>query len=549
MNIISKILNVKYFLAFSVQFLLLTNALIAQTTTFNYTGAFQTYTVPPGIASVRIESWGAAGGDASSQAGIARGGKGGYAADDLAVTPGQTLYIYVGGKGRSGSLLSFPIDLAGGFNGGGIGAGDCSDFVLSAGGGASDVRVGGQALANRVLVAGGGGGASSLEIQGNPDFGLYDGGFGGFPNGGNGTPNPSWTGLGGTQTSGQCVGGATPPVFGLGYDYCGQLGEGGFSTGSLCNSGGGGGLYGGSAGRGAGGGSSFLGSLLNTEFANGVRSNHGQVNVTASNLLCQNHVNASINASCEVLLTSGTFLSGGTPVGLAVVVKNGSNIIAGPSSSILLNASALNLIGKTYSYEVLSGNNKCWGTVKFEDKTPPDLHCPMNQDVACNTNIGFSASEKEIIFSGSANANQITLAAYGTLGLFLPTITECSAYKLYYSDTKSLNCSGAYVGSVLRTFRVTDAYGNTVSCTQQINLLAPSTIISTPSNITINVCANAIDLANYEPAILASSSNSAISLNAYPAGLHPNVLGDCMLSASKTDKITDNACGKKIVRT
>jgi hypothetical protein len=106
MNIISKILNVKYFLAFSVQFLLLTSALIAQTTTFNYTGAFQTYTVPPGITSVRIESWGAAGGDASSQAGIARGGKGGYAAGDLAVTPGQTLYIYVGGKGRSGSLLT-----------------------------------------------------------------------------------------------------------------------------------------------------------------------------------------------------------------------------------------------------------------------------------------------------------------------------------------------------------------------------------------------------------------------------------------------------------
>jgi hypothetical protein len=76
------------------------------TTSFSYTGAQQTWTVPAGVTSVTIEAYGAQG-----LQGSAAGGYGGSALGNLAVTPGQVLYIYVGGQngnnggGSGGSSL------------------------------------------------------------------------------------------------------------------------------------------------------------------------------------------------------------------------------------------------------------------------------------------------------------------------------------------------------------------------------------------------------------------------------------------------------------
>src|SRR5690606_36238585 len=92
-----------------VLFLLALNftSINAQTTeTFNYTGSMQTWVVPSGVNTVFIEAWGAQGGANW----INNDNFGGYAAGDLAVTPGQTLYIYVGQQ---------PNSITGGWNGGG----------------------------------------------------------------------------------------------------------------------------------------------------------------------------------------------------------------------------------------------------------------------------------------------------------------------------------------------------------------------------------------------------------------------------------------------
>jgi len=70
---------------------------------------------------------------------------GGYVKGDIPVTPGETLYIYVGQQ---------PTTITGGFNGGGNGEG-----AGKGGGGGTDVRQAGTALASRVVVAGAGGGA------------------------------------------------------------------------------------------------------------------------------------------------------------------------------------------------------------------------------------------------------------------------------------------------------------------------------------------------------------------------------------------------------
>src|SRR5713226_3012247 len=136
------------------------HSLLAQTqqVNFNFTGAAQTWVVPTGVTSINIDARGPQGGANPNEPSVT-GGKGGRVQTTLAVTPGETLVIYVGGRG--GDLIGPNTGGPGGFNGGGTGGIDNVDFngPAGGGGGASDVRQGGADLAHRVVVAGGGGGA------------------------------------------------------------------------------------------------------------------------------------------------------------------------------------------------------------------------------------------------------------------------------------------------------------------------------------------------------------------------------------------------------
>lgn len=266
----------------------------------------------------------------------------------------------------------------------------------------------------------------------------------------------------------------------------------------------------------------------------------------AGSLACQDHINASLDVSCNVNLTSVVFQSQAG----AIRVLDG-NVALTPSGANSYNIAVSGIvINKIYTYELWQNpnftGNKCWGTIKFEDKLAPAILCPQNTAVACNANVGFSSSEVEIVFNGVAGSNQITSNNYQAFGVGFPVITECSAWRLYYSDVKNLGCVDGRVGTITRTFRVTDAYGNTTSCTQNIALNGPSLQIAVPNNFTVPVCPSAINLATVEPGALI---NSPFSANAYPNGLNPALAGDCMLSATKTDKVVDDACGKKVVRT
>ena len=125
----------------------------AETSTFAYTGGAQEWMVPAGVTHATFDIYAAQGGDGH---GGELGGRGGRATVTIAVTPGETLQINVGGMGGDGP------GGAGGFNGGG-GAGAAEGGADGGGGGgASDVRRGGSALSDRILVAGGGGGGGVL---------------------------------------------------------------------------------------------------------------------------------------------------------------------------------------------------------------------------------------------------------------------------------------------------------------------------------------------------------------------------------------------------
>lgn len=230
-------------------------------TTFAYTGAVQTFIVPNCVDSIIMDVSGAQGGANW----VNNTNFGGRVRAKIAVTPGETLLVYVGQQPTSGTV--------GGWNGGGAG-----DGAGKGGGGASDVRRGAGTLNDRLAVGGAGGGAgywSSLHVVG---------GTGGF-NGGNGYRDPSYSsnpgGLGATQTAG----GANGTCINL-YTttMAGSFGQGGTPLGFNCGCegyGGGGGWYGGAGSgncRGAGGGSNYaIPAAANVQHFSGTQVGNGVV--------------------------------------------------------------------------------------------------------------------------------------------------------------------------------------------------------------------------------------------------------------------------------
>lgn len=243
------------------------------TASYSFTGGEDCYEVPAGVHSLQVEATGAPGAGNTPDA-TAVGGLGAIVTGTVAVTPGQTLYVNVGGPGQPA---------AGGFNGGGNGitssVGGFGTSRSGGGGGGTDLRTCSRSavscpsvttLGSRLIIAGGGGGAGAVGSQGG---GTGGGGGGSALNGQSGVSSSGVIGgAGGTQSAGGAGGGnpCSPGV--VVASESGELGEGGTggyptTFGNASGGGGGGGYYGGGgggpwcnangAGAGGGGGSSF----------------------------------------------------------------------------------------------------------------------------------------------------------------------------------------------------------------------------------------------------------------------------------------------------
>lgn len=237
------------------------------TYTFSYTGAVEPWTVPSGVTRIKIEAFGAQGNSLGTA-----GGRGAKVTATISVTPGEVLYMYVGGIN--------------GWNGGGAGGYSKSGFN---GGGATDIRRGGTGLNNRIIVAGGGGGAAYDYHNLSVSRGGAGGQVGSDGEGG------SWStsrGRGATQSSGGSGG--------IGYDGGGDGGSGALGIGGSGGygysggGGGGGGYYGGGGGGGhddpsrrgggGGGGSSYvIPSATDVTYESGVRVGDGLIVITILN--------------------------------------------------------------------------------------------------------------------------------------------------------------------------------------------------------------------------------------------------------------------------
>ena len=288
------------------------------TQTFNYTGGIQTFTAPV-TGNYTVTLFGAQGGNGLNTT----GGLGGQATGSLALTAGQTISVYVGGKGgNAGGVM--------GWNGGGQGGLDVgAGQHAGSGGGATDIRVGGTALANRVIVAGGGagGGRDAATGVGGGTSGTTSANF-----------SSGYGGTGGTQVGG---GLAWTLVRGATHGTLGQGGNGSTGYNAAGGGGGGGGYYGGGGGTstqnhgsgwsaGGGGGSSFLGGVAAGSTTQGVRSNDGlctitwsinaigcpsaltPVTVTVNPVPVVTVTNATVCAGQQAILTATSTVPGGT---------------------------------------------------------------------------------------------------------------------------------------------------------------------------------------------------------------------------------------------
>ena len=328
--------------------------LTAQTTTLNFTGSVQTFTVPPCVGSIQIEVSGARG-----QGG--NGGNGGYSKGLLSVIPGQVYNVYVGGQN--------------GYNGGGNGWANSPRN----GGGASDVRFGGTSLTDRIIVAGGGGSSSGDGNYtggtggGGTASGNYCGGGGGSGYSGSGGPGGLNGGTGITAChSGGAGGGGFMSGGVASCNTCytnscgtaGTLGTGGngdtWENGVCYNSyggtsGGGGGYYGGggsSVGNcgsgGGGGGSSWTGTLTSPQMIGGNCSGDGIVIITIMN-------NSAPPAAPGVITGSSSVCANATGNYSIVLVPNATTYTwTVPVGSVINSGQGTNTINATFGSS--SGN-------------------------------------------------------------------------------------------------------------------------------------------------------------------------------------------------
>lgn len=333
-----------------------------QTTVFTYNGGQQTYTVPVGVTSLYVDAIGGGGGYPYWQCGNAvQYAAAGRVQCNLGVTPGQVLYIYVGGAGGSEPCSNCAVQPAG-FNGGQSG-GSCA----GASGGATDIRFAAGTVAgttvtpytssNRVVVAGGGGGGADY-------YGF--GGSGGGLVGGTGIVNATYGGVGGTggtQTSGGSNGNA------------GSLGVGG----ARVNYGtGGGGYWGGASGTGTAGGGGGGSSYTDPTICSAVTHTQGYAPATGNGVvtLCPGPNAGTVAGSPLICVGTSTTLSNSGASGPGVWGTSSPRVSVNPSTGVVTGL----LVGTAVvSYTVNGSCTFAAATIVVQvNGTPSNITGPVN---------------------------------------------------------------------------------------------------------------------------------------------------------------------------
>ena len=443
---------------------------------YNFTGSEQQFVVPAGVTEITVEVYGAQGAEPDDRLDNSDGGLGGYVTGVLSVTPGETLYLYVGGEGG--------VDGTGGYNGGGNGGfgqagSSCFGGDAGGGGGASDIRMGGNTLNDRAVVAGGGGGSArdycngtcqpcgcggggggAGGMTGEDGIAAYNCGFGYAGQGVN-------FGGGATQASGGTAGPQDGGNNNVGT--AGTLGQGGDGSDGLydvAGGGGGGGYYGGGGGGGAsngsgvaggggGGGSSYLGSLTMSSSLTGVRSGNGMILI-------------SYNGNASLVQTTGM-----------------------PSGSVFPIGTTTN----TFIVTDPSGNTaECSFNVTVDDTENPAIACP--DPVSINTsNLGTTGDcQGQYEWTAPTPTDNCELEVYHVIYVN-PDGTNSGPEDVYQWNLPNIpvglapNNRHFDVGTTTITYYVEDEHGNTNTCSFTVTVDDDENpeFLSCPADLTVTV--------------------------------------------------------------
>ena len=407
------------------------------------------------------------------------GGRGGKATATLAVQPGATYQINVGGRGELRNFVAGGGG-AGGFNGGASGS---AGFDSTGGGGASDIRTGSFSLAERAIVAGGGGGigGSCGSVFGG------DGGGGGGVSGAAGFPSfagaAEAVGGGGTQTDGGSGGAYLNAVPASDLAQAGSFGFGGTGArlSSTVGGGGGGGYYGGGGGgispgcpaAGGGGGGSGYGPT-GVIFASGVRAGDGLVILTYTP-----------DTTAPVILSTidGVSGSNGWYTGDVSVSWSVSDAKSSISAQTGCDPSSVNSDtgGVTFTCAATSAGGSASQSVTVKrDATPPALAPAVSPNPvllndaasvtanASDTLSGLASQSCGTLDTSSIGSKSVTCTASDNAG---NTASVVASYQVIYpwsgfsspvDNLPTVNTASAGRGIPLK-WRITDASGNPIT--------------------------------------------------------------------------------------
>ena len=403
---------------------------------FQYTGSLQKFVVPNRVTSIQVNAIGAKGGTGGrGQA----GGAGANITTTLNVTPGQILYVVVGGFPGQSTTPKYGFGGSGGSgtNYGGAGGGLSGVFTSSS-----------PALANALVIAGGGGGGAGISTGSDYTGGNAGNTALGTSSNGNQPSNPAFIingryqyGYAATTSAAGIAGEPFDSGIGIrgtnGNDLSG--GNGGSDTGiSAWNGAGGGGAgwYGG--GGGAGGGSATGGgaggatktSSGNYSFGTMNATGDGSVNITCvSNSGLVLHLDAGNSASYSGSGTTWNDLSGnGSHVTLTSTTFNsasgGSIVFNGSSSYANFNAN----IGSTTAVTV-----DMWVKTNSLNAPTGSMYFGFGQyDVWTDTgNIGYNTSSGDQYGITSARAKDLGIEGAWKHMVFVMNVGSKTNNKIY----------------------------------------------------------------------------------------------------------------------
>lgn len=450
---------------------------------FGFTGGEQVVTVPAGVHSLTVYLSGAQGGAGRSGAGTiggspnspgGTGGLGGRVRGTLAVTPGATLSIWVGGQGSQA------------INPGGIGQG-----VDGIGGGATDLRLGGNGIGNRVGIAGGGGGGgnagwSTANVIAGGAGGVGGGGTGGAGADVPGGPGPYGGGGGAVGTGGAGGGGCGSFPATAGNAGNGNGGDSFNFSGSFVGAGFGGG-GGGGATVGAGGGGAGVGTVScqqnwNGGGGGGAGGSSGATGLTG--VVINNGVQAG-NGAALVCFAQSEFVVGGSATGQTGAVTlqlsatnpvSTQQVVVGQAASSYVFPTRLP-VGANWSVSVLTppAGQLCTVTPSSGNAIAADV---TNAALVCSTvaitvapttlpNPVFNSAYSQTLTASSANGGVGPYTFTVSAGALPPGLALSGAGTLSGTPT----AAGTYNFTVQATssngFSGTRAYSVTVSTVAQ----------------------------------------------------------------------------------